>query len=114
MKTCPVCQATLFDDMGVCYGCMHEFDPMAEGGLELGRAEEEPVLGRHARPPAEARGPKPSELPWTVRLEMRSSDDPQACWAMELVPAPQARARAAAPATASRATTPSPLPAAGR
>lgn len=25
MKTCPVCQATCFDDMDVCYGCMHRF-----------------------------------------------------------------------------------------
>ena len=26
MKTCPVCKTTLFDDMEVCYGCMHRFD----------------------------------------------------------------------------------------
>lgn len=26
MKTCPICQARCFDDMEVCYGCMHRFD----------------------------------------------------------------------------------------
>lgn len=25
MKICPVCGATVFDDMDVCYGCMHRF-----------------------------------------------------------------------------------------
>ena len=26
MKTCPICHATAFDDMAVCYGCLHRFD----------------------------------------------------------------------------------------
>ncbi len=25
MKTCPVCRSRCFDDMSVCYGCMHDF-----------------------------------------------------------------------------------------
>ena len=25
MKTCPICKARCFDDMEVCYGCMHRF-----------------------------------------------------------------------------------------
>ncbi len=25
MKTCPVCKATVFDDMDVCYGCLYRF-----------------------------------------------------------------------------------------
>lgn len=25
MRTCPVCKARCFDDMEVCYGCMHRF-----------------------------------------------------------------------------------------
>lgn len=25
MKTCPVCKARCFDDMAVCYGCLHDF-----------------------------------------------------------------------------------------
>ncbi len=31
MKICPVCKSTLFDDMDVCYGCMHRFE--GEDGL---------------------------------------------------------------------------------
>lgn len=26
MKQCPVCKSQCFDDMDVCYGCMHRFD----------------------------------------------------------------------------------------
>lgn len=25
MKTCPICKARCFDDMEICYGCMHHF-----------------------------------------------------------------------------------------
>ena len=25
MKTCPICQSQCFDDMEVCFGCMHRF-----------------------------------------------------------------------------------------
>lgn len=34
MKTCPICHATCFDDMDVCYGCLHRFgegEPGSEG-----------------------------------------------------------------------------------
>lgn len=32
MKTCPVCKARCFDDMEVCFGCMHRFkDGVQEG-----------------------------------------------------------------------------------
>ena len=26
MKTCPVCRSRCFDDMPVCYGCLHDFE----------------------------------------------------------------------------------------
>lgn len=26
MKTCPVCGSAIFDDMGMCFGCMHRFE----------------------------------------------------------------------------------------
>lgn len=26
MKTCPICKARCFDDMEICYGCMHRFE----------------------------------------------------------------------------------------
>lgn len=29
MKTCPVCQSRSFDDMNVCFGCMHSFESEA-------------------------------------------------------------------------------------
>jgi hypothetical protein len=29
MKTCPVCKARCFDDMEICYGCMHRFEEEA-------------------------------------------------------------------------------------
>jgi len=30
MKTCPICSSECFDDMEVCYGCMHRFVPEEE------------------------------------------------------------------------------------
>ena len=30
MKTCPVCKARCFDDMEICYGCMHRFEDDAD------------------------------------------------------------------------------------
>ncbi|WP_283169748.1 hypothetical protein [Curtanaerobium respiraculi] len=32
MKICPVCKARCFDDMDVCFGCMHRFDDDEETG----------------------------------------------------------------------------------
>lgn len=33
MKVCPVCKAACFDDMEVCYGCLHRFSPEREDDL---------------------------------------------------------------------------------
>lgn len=30
MKTCPICKARCFDDMEICYGCMHRFEEAPE------------------------------------------------------------------------------------
>jgi hypothetical protein len=30
MKTCPICKARCFDDMELCYGCMHRFEDAPE------------------------------------------------------------------------------------
>lgn len=38
MKTCPVCGAHCFDDMEVCYGCLHDF--MREDASPAGQAVE--------------------------------------------------------------------------
>lgn len=41
MKRCPVCQTMLFEDMDVCYGCLHRFpegdDPAGEGAIDAAR-----------------------------------------------------------------------------
>lgn len=33
MKVCPVCSARCFDDMSVCYGCLHDFSRKPEESL---------------------------------------------------------------------------------
>lgn len=33
MKRCPTCGANCFDDMEVCYGCLHQFDGPKAGGI---------------------------------------------------------------------------------
>lgn len=42
MKTCPICHAQCFDDMEVCYGCMHRFtdDDSASGGHPAAASEQ--------------------------------------------------------------------------
>lgn len=36
MKVCPVCKATCFKDMDVCFGCMHRFGEPEESDFERG------------------------------------------------------------------------------
>lgn len=49
MKVCPICKARCFDDMEVCYGCMHRFDFEDEEPL-IPAAEEE--IGTFPEPAA--------------------------------------------------------------
>lgn len=44
MIQCPICKSLCFDDMDVCYGCMHRFgaDPGAEGFMASGLPDFEP------------------------------------------------------------------------
>ncbi len=47
MKYCPICHAVCFDDMEVCYGCMHRFDEyahLAQAGLATGRIAAVPAF----------------------------------------------------------------------
>lgn len=30
MKTCPICSATTFEDMEMCFSCLHRFDEVPE------------------------------------------------------------------------------------
>lgn len=46
MKVCPVCKATSFKDMDVCFGCMHRFGEPDESDFE--RGDGAPVPGVEA------------------------------------------------------------------
>ena len=37
MKECPICHASCFDDMDVCYGCLHDFtmDDICEEEVQM-------------------------------------------------------------------------------
>ena len=48
MKSCPVCKARCFDDMEICYGCMHRFDEGASRDDALG---EKACAGMDAQEP---------------------------------------------------------------
>ena len=45
MRKCPICGARLFDDMAVCYGCLHRFDEVTNPSSDSG---ETAVLPRPA------------------------------------------------------------------
>lgn len=61
MKTCPVCKANCFDDMDVCFGCLHDFSrqgpaspqharpPVLESSIEEDLEPEEAVAPMHSR-----------------------------------------------------------------
>lgn len=56
MKTCPVCGARCFDDMDVCYGCMHRFGP----GGAAPAPQAATVFGQAANPVAHQSAPSDS------------------------------------------------------
>lgn len=104
MKTCPVCKATVFDDMDTCYGCMHRFggdDPGLGSGLEgafdfaVPFEDElwEEYAAQEPRSPAEGKGTgdaggvaRAEAGRWVVRLEVRSESNPDQIWSVELAP----------------------------
>ena len=59
MKTCPVCGARCFDDMDVCYGCMHRFGP----GDAASAPQAATVFGQAANPAAYQSTPSTSPAP---------------------------------------------------
>ena len=74
MKTCPVCKARCFDDMGTCFGCLHDFTrkgasgplhakgPVLESSLEDDLEPEEAVMPgrRGVQAPRKEAAPQPS------------------------------------------------------
>lgn len=53
MKTCPVCQGNVFDDMNTCYNCMHRFDEEAKVQDEASEAESEMFTPQWVMPKGE-------------------------------------------------------------
>ena len=64
MKTCPVCKSNCFDDMDVCFGCLHDFRRDADSGTEVRQPLHEACRERKApeqrKPPVE--GPSRSAV----------------------------------------------------
>lgn len=116
MKRCPVCQTMLFEDMDVCYGCLHRFpegdDPAGEGAIdavrekqalkgtslamdlpriELQPAPDQAVRGDDSRSPADADSPAltGADANWVLRLELRCPDEPARSWLISLSHPPQ-------------------------
>lgn len=108
MKECPVCKTFVFDDMGVCYGCMHRFSGDGAASLlqnllpeitieeagEIGEnhgddmSKEEGMAGALDSDGAVDAGGADS-LPlerWILRVEMRDPREPNRSWVMELAP----------------------------
>ena len=61
MKICPVCKSRCFDDMQVCYGCMHRFDEQggplpssAEAAAPIPSAPGDPVPAASGAPAAQS------------------------------------------------------------
>ena len=71
MKVCPVCQLKCFDDMEICYGCMHRFD-QAQDGQRHGDAGGQPDAGSEDRGSAvEAR--ETMRIPMLAKVDGRES-----------------------------------------
>lgn len=83
MKICPVCKSTLFDDMDVCYGCMHRFE--GEDGLPE-EARSVSLEGGPRREGCSARRGGEEPPGFLVRVEVRDYRDDRTMWSMELVP----------------------------
>lgn len=75
MKTCPVCRSLCFDDMPICYGCMHSFS--RDGSHDVGSTEADPAGGNPANHPADSKGPgkvgDSSASPLGMRIPMITS-----------------------------------------
>lgn len=105
MKTCPTCHTLVFEDMAVCYSCLHRFGEEPPADAET---KEAPPVDSSAAHSASAGAPDVDEcfleldeaLPacaisnisapapdWVIRLEMRSEEHPQRVWSMQLNPA---------------------------
>lgn len=93
MKKCPVCKTAVFDDMDVCYGCMHRFsafEPEIGAALETGNGLL-PVLEIEeggSDEPSSSEPPRLEELQgaWLLRVELRDPCESKRSWTFELAP----------------------------
>lgn len=82
MKTCPVCKANCFDDMDVCFGCLHDFSRRA------------PAVPQHARPPVldasfeEDLEPEEAVVPANSRIDRVDALDRPAALSSQIAVAP--------------------------
>lgn len=101
MKNCPVCKTAVFDDMDVCYGCMHRFSVLEleggsmlriengaelEAGFEAASVREIEKGGSDELSSSEP--PRLEELrgTWLLRVELRDPREPRRSWTVELAP----------------------------
>lgn len=90
MKTCSVCNATVFDDMDVCYGCMHRFEE-DEGAIGFSipvRADAcDPALrtGDDTAPSETKCAPdERGGTAWKLRIELQQGGVTARTWVMDL------------------------------
>ena len=69
MKTCPICNTTLFDDMETCYGCMYSFGSKPELERKAREAADETTVIAPVAP-AESGAPVESDP-----MERKEADD---------------------------------------
>lgn len=62
MKTCPVCKARCFDDMEICFGCMHRFDGGETSANRMMANRATQVIGETAPVDIEPEIPRQSSL----------------------------------------------------
>lgn len=93
MKKCPVCKTAVFDDMDVCYGCMHRFSAFdREGGvdpvIEVGANREVEVEKEGSDEPSSSEPSGLEELrdAWLLLVELRDPHEPRRSWTFELAP----------------------------
>ncbi|MCL1797820.1 MAG: hypothetical protein FWG24_05880 [Eggerthellaceae bacterium] len=72
MKICPICNARCFDDMEICFGCMHRFDILGQAVEELSLFEE--IDHQDIPLPQKKFQPRHAALPNMVKIDIPVSE----------------------------------------
>lgn len=75
MKTCPICNTTLFDDMETCYGCMYTFGTKPDLEAKAQEAKSE----THVMQPVPAAPASVAEEPTTASSVAPAAQAPIPC-----------------------------------